>query len=361
MIDVRPLARGAGKSLFVLVAVGCGTAGGDEGPAPTGLPVLVRQSSGTESLLQAISAVSAEVAWVGGHDGTYVRTTDGGLVWEASTGPGGDSLQFRDVHAFDADRAVLMSAGSGPLSRIYVTEDAGRTWELAFLMEDTRGFLDCLDFWDDRRGLAYGDSFDGVPYVLLTSDGGRTWRRPDPARLPPAGAGEGGFAASGTCARAGTEGRGWIATGAGGNARVLRTADHGRTWQASETPIVKGDVAGLTTLTFRGREVGLGLGGDLAQMEARTVNVVRTMDGGESWAVGGALRMPGPVYGASYVPGTRTAVAVGPAGADWSGDDGERWLALDDEAYWAVDLTSSGSGWLVGPQGRITKVHFTKD
>ena len=33
--------------------------------------------------------------------------------------PGADTLQFRDVHALDADRAWLLSAGPGELSRIY--------------------------------------------------------------------------------------------------------------------------------------------------------------------------------------------------------------------------------------------------
>ena len=132
--------------------------------------------------------------------------------------------------------ATLLTAGSGTDSRLYHTDDGGTTWTLAFLMDDERGFLDCLDFWD-HRGFAYGDSFDGVPYILRSEDGGGSWHRPPPDALPTAMEGEGGFAASGTCARASEGGVGWIATGAGGAARVLRTDDFGLGWRAAEVPV----------------------------------------------------------------------------------------------------------------------------
>ena len=330
------------------------------GPAPpTGRPpILVQQTPATTALLQAVSAVSDSVAWISGHDGTWVRTVDGGLTWQVGRGPAGDSLQFRDIHAFDDRRAVLMSAGSGVASRIYWTEDAGDTWTLGFLMEDERGFLDCLDFWDEGRGVAYGDAIEGVPDVLTTSDGGRSWARVDAAALPPAGQGEGGFAASGTCVRTGPDGRGWIATGAGGNARVLTTRDHGASWTVGDTPMVRGDVAGSFTIAFRDTQIGLLLGGDLDRMEVATENAFRTMDGGRTWIPAGALRMVGPVYGADVVGGTGRAVAVGPGGADWTGDDGRTWMALSDDAWWAVDLTEGGVGWLAGPDGRVGRVAF---
>lgn len=335
----------------------CG-GGPGQGVAPSRLPVMIEQTSSTEALLQAVSAVSDSVVWISGHEGTWVRSVDGGLSWEASQGPGGDSLQFRDIHGFSADRAVMLSSGTGIASRIYWTEDAGASWTLGFLMEDERGFLDCMDFWDGRNGVAYGDSFDGVPYILLTADGGRTWARPDAAVLPGASLGEGGFASSGTCAHTFGSTRGWIGTGAGGSARVLRTDDRGSTWVAFHTPMVKGDVAGIFTLAFRSRDVGVALGGDLDRMSQATENAFRTTDGGATWTPAGPLRMAGPVYGAAYVPGTRMLVAVGPAGADWSPDDGETWMSISDGAYWAVDFASPGAGWLVGPGGRVTKLAF---
>ncbi len=71
-----------------------------------------------------------------------------------------------------------MSAGPGSLSRIFEVRD-GREWREHFVIPDSLGFLDCLDFWDDQRGIAFGDAIDSYPYILLTSDGGRNWARAD--------------------------------------------------------------------------------------------------------------------------------------------------------------------------------------
>ena len=55
------------------------------GPSePTFDPTTTTLTSGTTALLQAVSVVNGDTVWVSGHDGTYARTTDGGvdLMWE---------------------------------------------------------------------------------------------------------------------------------------------------------------------------------------------------------------------------------------------------------------------------------------
>ena len=37
-------------------------------------------------------------------------------------------------------------------------------------------------------------------------------------------------------------------------------------------------------------------------------------------------------------------------------DDGRSWLPLDTLAYWSVTFVNSKAGWMVGPEGRITRV-----
>src|SRR5688572_717167 len=142
---------------------------------PTTPPVLAAQRSGTTALLQAVSAPSARVVWVSGHRGTYAITTDGGATWRAGVVPDADSLQFRDVYAVDERTAWLLAAGDGDRSRIYHTTNGGQSWTLQFRNTEPRGFFDCLDFWDAQRGLAFSDAVDGRFYILMTSDGGRTW------------------------------------------------------------------------------------------------------------------------------------------------------------------------------------------
>jgi photosystem II stability/assembly factor-like uncharacterized protein len=323
------------------------------------------QQSGTSVLLQAVSAVSEDVVWVSGHDGTYARTTDGGQSWAAAVVPEADTLQFRDVHALDARTVYLLSAGSGELSRIYKTTDGGASWTLQWVNEEPQGFYDCLEFWDAERGAVYGDAVDGELRILTTADGGRTWDRVPAGNLPAPVGSEGGFAASGTCLTLRPGGLAWVGTGAGDRARVLRTADWGGTWEAADLPIVGGQAAGAFSITFWDDENGIVFGGDLNQADAFTDNITRTRDGGRTWTLATRPTFPGAVYGGAHVPGTgdpgaapAALLAVGPGGAAYSLDAGTTWAPLDQLSYWGVGAASPRAAWLVGPNGRISKVSF---
>jgi photosystem II stability/assembly factor-like uncharacterized protein len=330
----------------------------ERGPPPPAGPTLVPQSSGTDALLQAVSPLSADVVWASGHGATWARTTDGGSTWVAGTvSDAPPDLQFRDVHAFGANEAVLMSAGSGDRSRIYRTEDGGRTWSLRWTNEEPDGFYDCIDFWDDSRGIAYGDAVGGGLRILRTADGGRTWERLPPDDLPPARAGEGGFAASGTCVEAGPDGAGWIAAGNAEGARVFRTEDYGRTWTAHEVPVVSGSGAGLTSVAMMDGDRGLAFGGDLSTPEGHTDNIARTVDGGRTWTSAARPTLGGAIYGGVFVPGSDGAyVIVGPGGADFTTDGGATWEPLDTSAWWGVAAHGPDAIWVTGPDGRIARV-----
>ena len=374
------------RSLFLLIAGFCclalafcsGGGGGfdaaNDEPAAVGAPApdaeagrvdaaaisTAPQPSGTMELLQAISIVDEQTVWVSGHGATYARTLDGGESWQAAVLSGAEGFQFRDVHAVDAQTVYLMSAGTGDASRVYKTTDGGESWTLQHTNPDAEGFYDCMDFWDPEHGALYGDTVDGSVVILTTSDGGKTWERVPAESLPAALSGEGGFAASGTCLVAGPEGRAWIGTGAATPARVLRSEDMGRTWVATETPIVSASSAGITSVSFRDAMNGMVVGGEISNHEGRFDNVAVTSDGGRTWVLAGRPAMSGAAYGSSYVPGapTPTVVIVGPSGADYSLDNGATWMSLDSLPYWAVSFASPSAGWAVGPEGRITKLEL---
>ena len=320
-------------------------------------PRVEQQVSNTTALLQAVSAVDRSVAWASGQAGTWVRTLDGGATWSAGRVPGADTLQFRDVHALSADLAWLLSAGPGPLSRIYRTTDGGVSWTLQFTNDVPTAFYDCLSFWDDRRGLAYSDQVGGRIMLLETSNGGETWSLIPQERLPPSLPGEGGFAASGTCLITRPGGHAWIATGNGPRARVLHSADYGRSWTVVDAPVAGGTAAGLATITFRDDRNGAALGGPIGAPNQHADNVAVTSDGGRTWRLAGRTTYAGAVYGASYVPGAGASiVAVSPKGADISRDDGATWHRLDSLAYWGIGFAPDGTGWITGPSGRIARV-----
>ncbi len=307
-----------------------------------------------------MSPVSEHIVWVSGVGGTFAVTVDGGETWRAGVVPGADSLEFRDVEGISERTAYLLAAGPGDRSRIYRTDDGGRTWALQFANRDTSAFYDCFAFWDERRGFTMSDAVAGRFPVVRTEDG-TTWTDIGD-RLPPAQEGEGAFAASGTCTAALGERHGWIATGAAATSRVLRTSDGGESWSPAGTPIVQGSpTSGSATIAFRDSLHGILGGGDIGAPKAFTDNVAVSRDGGRSWRLAGRTPFPGAVYGLGYVPGGsgRTVVATGPGGAAWSADEGGRWHLLEGvRDYWAVGFAQTGAGWLVGTDGRILKVSF---
>lgn len=323
--------------------------------SPPITPTVQPLESPTSALLQAISVVNEKTVWISGHEGTFVRSVDQGKNWELFKHPTGDTLQFRDIHAFDDNNIVLMSAGPGPLSRIFSFQ-APDQWQENFVMEDSLGFLDCIDFWDDKRGIAYGDAIDKYPYILLTSDGGLTWSRADSTEMPFAGKGEGGFAASGTCVTTGENGKAWIATGAGGNSRFLITADYGQTWDEVDSPLVTGEAAGNTSISFVD-EVGVVTGGDLLKPSDYTENNAFSTDNGSTWRLGNQPKTTGAFYGSAIakVNNQVFAFACGPNGLDVSDDLGESWSTLDTLNYWAVSMFDN-IGYASGKGGKILRI-----
>ena len=135
-------------------------------------------ASPSKASLRGLHAVSDSVAWASGANATILRTTDGGLSWKTLAPPtGSEALDFRDIHAWDAKNAVIMSAGSGTKSRIYRTTDGGVSWTLAHENKQEKGFFDGMTFWDRKRGILVGDPVDGRFTILITNDSGASWQK----------------------------------------------------------------------------------------------------------------------------------------------------------------------------------------
>ncbi|HXM64386.1 MAG TPA: hypothetical protein VN950_26235 [Terriglobales bacterium] len=254
---------------------------------PQNLTIL---KSNTTENLRGISVLANQVAWASGTHGTYLRTIDGGNSWQAAQVPEATALDFRDVEAFSADLAYLLSAGPGDQSRIYKTTDAGKTWTLQFTNKNPKGFFDCMAFWDRDRGIAIGDPVTDnsgtLRFELIsTEDGGQTWNPLPPESLPTAIEGEGAFAASGTCITVQGTTNVWFATG-GKAARVFRSTDAGKTWAVAETLITHGqDSAGIFSVAFRDPTHGVIAGGDYKHPTQDGPNLAFTNDGGLTWTL----------------------------------------------------------------------------
>ena len=207
-----------------------------------------------------------------------------------------------------------------------------------------------MAFADAERGAAISDSVGGRFVVRLTADGGRTWTPVPADRLPPALAGEGAFAASGTNVAMAGPGHIWIGTTAG---RVLRSTDAGRTWSVHPTPIATGEATGIFSIAFRDALHGVVVGGNYQQEAAAIDNVAVTSDGGVTWTLVTDRALSGFRSAVAWLPRSgRSWLAVGPSGADWSSDDASMWTPAGGAGYDALSFAPGGTvGWATGAGG----------
>src|SRR5436190_18293639 len=147
--------RSRGKSRWMLLAACCLLFCG------VAVAQWTVQDSGVKGRLRGVSAVNEKIAWASGSRGTVLRTIDGGATWQKLTVLDSEKLDFRDIEAFDANTAYILSIGEGEASRIYKTTDGGQHWNLQFTNKNPKAFFDAIAFWDVNNGIAMSDPVDG--------------------------------------------------------------------------------------------------------------------------------------------------------------------------------------------------------
>ena len=313
--------------------------------------------TGTTAQLRGFSAVSRKVAWASGRLGTVLRTTDGGASWRQVSPPDTATLDFRDIEAFDADNAVILSIGPGAQSRIYRTSDGGAHWTETFRNADAAAFYDCMAFFDRKRGLALSDPVDGKFRLLSTSDGGSSWTLLPNDGMPPALTDEFAFAASGQCIRT-TNHEAWIASGGGAQARVYHSHDLGLHWTVSNTPLTSNGSSGVFAIDFRDPHRGIAVGGDFLAPTNGSHALARTRDGGRTWTEP-STAPAGYRSGVVFHPFFGTvAIAVGPSGSDVTLDGGQHWHQFDSGSFDTVTCTRDGACWASGEKGRVATLRL---
>jgi photosystem II stability/assembly factor-like uncharacterized protein len=149
------------------------------------------QESHSTADLRGIVSVGGGIAWASGSNGTVLRTEDDGVVWQGcAIPPGAEKLDFRGIQAWDAQVAIVMSSGKGPLSRLFKTTDGCKSWNTVFDDPDETGFFDSLRRVTDHQIFLLGDPVGGKFSMFTSRDAGDTWYiADDPGLDAPAGAG----------------------------------------------------------------------------------------------------------------------------------------------------------------------------
>ena len=313
----------------------------------------VKQPVNTTAGLRGLSVVNEKIIWASGTGGTVIKTTDGGGSWKVFKVPDADKLDFRDIEAFDANTAYILSIGNGTSSRVYKTTDGGATWKLQFTNSDAKAFFDAIACWDRNNCLAMSDPVDGEYVLIGTKDGGATWKPIVSNQMPAAKDGEAAFAASGTCLITQGKTNAFIVSG-DADARVFRSTDHGQTWNASDTPMDRGVPGrGIFSIAMIDAKNGVIVGGNYPKPDEQVDNLSFTADGGKSWTI--RLGLSGYRSSVAYVD-RMTLVAVGSSGSDISLDGGKTWRNIDKASYNAVQARGKNVVWAVGDKGMVAKM-----
>jgi photosystem II stability/assembly factor-like uncharacterized protein len=344
------------------------------------------EDSHSTASLRGIHNAGGGVAWASGTNGTVLRSEDGGYLWQTcNIPPGAEKLDFRGIQAFDENTAIVMSSGTGDLSRLYKTTDGCQTWKLLFTNPDKEGFWDVVRALGKDEFEIAGDSVDHVLVSEKTSHVLPVWQLhegDDPAdhltehffELA-ADQKEGGFAASNSTLVIGVLPHRdpvwsyqWLATQTPDHSYVHREAiEETPTCEPCrmeflrvETSMSQGSPsAGIFSLAFRDDRLGVAVGGDYQKPTATVKTAIYSSDAGKSWS---AAQTPPHGFRSSvaYDPTQKLWITVGPNGTDISRDDGKNWTPLKPSGYDPPDADKNWNAlslpFVVGPHGRIGRL-----
>jgi photosystem II stability/assembly factor-like uncharacterized protein len=279
--------------------------------------------------MTAVTFCGANCAWVAGHDGILLRSTDRGESWQTNfTGTDVARLSADAAEATIRElEAEIETASPDAIDDLeWALEDAQFAFDDASAALEGGITMPLLDIWfeNQRNGFALG----AYGIMLQTRDGGSTWSlisdrldNPDDFHLY-------GIArsAAGTLLVAGEAGT------------LLRSRDGGESWDRLEAPY-QGSFFGIVAARD-GSLITFGLRGNIFRStdEGDTWSAVETND--ERTLLGGMIRSDG------------TVVLVGSAGALLaSNDHGASFQALPtsgNRVYSSVTETPDGKIMLVG-------------
>jgi photosystem II stability/assembly factor-like uncharacterized protein len=321
--------------------------------AQKNIPDVELLTSGTKTSLRGLSVVNDNVAWVSGSNGIVGKTTNGGKNWKWFTVKGFEKYDFRDIEAFDAVTAVIMSVAEP--AYILKTNDGGETWKVVYENKTKGMFLDAMEFWNEQSGIVIGDPIDGKFFVVRTFDGGSSWQDIPFRNRPAADSGEACFAASGTNVRALAKEEAVFVSG-GIKSRMFTKNP------PVTLPVIQGtETTGANSIAvfdhnkLHGGRILIVVGGDFKDENSNNKNCFYSYNGGRNWE---APKTPPHGYRScvEYLS-KKNVVCCGLNGVDYSTDGGKNFLWISKEGFHVVRLAKFGKTvYLAGENGKIGKL-----
>ena len=235
-------------------------------------------------------------------------------------------MEFRSIAQTSHSIFVLTVANPALLYKF--SKDLSQK-QLVYEENNEKVFYDSMQFWNDNEGIAFGDPINECLCIIITRDGGETWKKLSCENLPEVHDGEAAFAASNS--NIVIQGNNtWLVTG-GKKARVLYSSDKGKSWNVYDTPIIQGQaMTGIYTADFYDSKIGFVAGGNYEKLTQNSQNKAITKDGGITWKLVAENQGFGYASCIQFVPKSngKQLVCVGATGVYYSKDSGNSWQQL---------------------------------
>ena len=312
--------------------------------------------TGADISIRGAGAVSDSVVWLSGSKSTVLRTIDGGASWDKIIVSDSLNLDFRNIWAFDANTAVVISIGSP--AYIFKTIDGGKAWKNVYYNDNKSIFMNSLTFKDSNNGITIGDQINGAFFTLITSDGGDSWIEVNGAKGE---TGEGGFAASNTCISYLPSGKIMLISGMNaGGCHIANDKDFD--WQKEQfnIPVKNTNGAdGAYTIYMKNDLEGMIGGGNYMDVTVNAEVVGITKDGGKSWS--NSTTLPhGFISCIKPFASGDAILAVGSDGISFTKDFGTNWNIVSTTNGYHTSTSSPESDiiYVAGAKGSVAKIYF---
>jgi photosystem II stability/assembly factor-like uncharacterized protein len=314
---------------------------------------LLKRTIGISDRFYDVHAMDAEKAIVVGYSGKILLTSDGGFTWTQPAS--GTNRALYRVRFVDPETGWI----SGQEGLMLHTTDGGKSWTRQ--KTGTSVYLFSLSFIDRNRGWAIGDK----SILVQTTDGGATWAL---HKITTAAQKE--VSAEEAIASADPvlydvqfldANNGWVV---GEFGKIYHTTDGGQTWTEQQLSLIGNEVVDALDLpTFFGVRFSDGQSGLAAGLDGK---IARTTDAGTSWKFE-KMKLDYPIVDPLYNPGLfpdGTGWAIGAAGEvvrlDTPGGEWHRAKLGMEVVTWLRGMSwlDRDNGWIVGGLGLIL---HTKD
>lgn len=300
----------------------------------------------TDNAFRGLASLGDSAVWLSSNSGE-VWFFKLGFGWENRSPQGYDSIQWRDIEAFNDSSALILSAGSPAL--VLRTEDYGLSWQETFRDNHPAIFYDAMDFWDSQRGVAFADAQNEYLGFMQTQDGGRNWKISDTLSALKVATQQGGFAASGTCIHSIGDSE-WALVLGGPAALFIR---NGPSLLKRALPLDHGAPSkGAFSLDFKSSDSIIAVGGDYRADSLCQQTIAISYNGGQNWISPNFPSHLTQRYWSCVQWQKNQIILCSRFGTALSSDNGKSWQ-LFDRGFYAVQGI-----WFSGPQGRLGRLEL---